>query len=204
MFIWTQQDFEACMEALQDVYDMMHGKIRFLFKINRPLEPAHGFSAATPVPSFVRLTHWIESQQGIYRHPSLKAFVHHGGGNSFNEAVYFGVPQLVLSQWLDTHEYGSLAEQYGLGLRSSRPPHIETTDLRQQLLRLLGPEWAKFKSNASVWALRSKLGGGPAAAAKMLEVYADNVKNEAAHATKKTEMISSYTVAPAAFAAVSV
>lgn len=208
MFIWTHAEFEAIIEALKDVYDMSGGKTRFLFKINRPIQssaqsgtPATSTPTPTPapgsmtrsrteedvnfaatlsdsLPSYIKVTNWIECQHAVYRHPALKVFVHHGGGNSFNEAVHFAVPQLVLSQWLDTHEYGSLAAQFGFGLRSARPPLIETTDVREKLLELLGPRWTQYKSKASVWSLRSKLGGGPKAAAKIIECHAENQKNE--------------------------
>ncbi|CAO1637611.1 unnamed protein product [Parajaminaea phylloscopi] len=178
MFVWTAEQLSACIEALRDVHDLTGSKTRFLLKVNRPVGPDNDFTSLAQLPAYIKLTHWIECQQSVYRHPAVKVFVHHGGGNSFNEAVYFGLPQLVLSQWLDTHEYASLAQRFGLGLQSSSPPHLQTIDIREKLLRLLGPEWSKFKANANLWSIRSKLGGGPAAAARLLEVHAENAKGQ--------------------------
>ena len=171
MFIWLEHEFWNCIQALKDVHKLRGGKIRFLFKMNRPLDSEKTF-AIDAIPSYIRLTNWIASQQSVYSHPALKAFVHHGGGNSFNEAVFFGVPQLVLSQWLDTHEYGVLAEKFGFGIRSSRPPYIETGDIRDKLLYILGPQWSALKSSAVTWSLRTRLAGGPAAAARIVESHA--------------------------------
>ncbi|KAL4964344.1 glycosyltransferase [Aspergillus stella-maris] len=124
------------------------------------------------VPPFIRLTTWIESQHAVYAHPALKAFVHHGGGNSFNEAVHFAVPQLVLSRWLDTHEYAGYAEQFGLGLRSANPPSIEAADVEGKILALLGSNWEGFKDNCRAWAMRSRLGGGAETAAEIVLFHA--------------------------------
>lgn len=193
MFIWTASEYQALLHALEDVYDMTGRRTRFLFKTNRPIrassQPDSAIYSPADLPSYVKMTNWIDDQHAVYRHPALKVFVHHGGGNSFNEAVYFGIPQLVLSQWLDTHEYGSLAATFGIGLRSSNPPHIKSIDVRDKLLDLLGEKWAGYKSKASVWSLRSKLGGGAKAAAKVIECHATNQMNEkAAMGLMKVEM----------------
>ena len=177
MFIWQESEFWPFVAALQNVYALRQGKVRFLFKINKPLA-ADGNAdflshASKTLPDYIRITTWIDSQQSVYQHPALAAFVHHGGGNSFNEAVFYGIPQLVLSQWLDTHELASLAEQFGIGLRSSRPPRIEKDDVQAKLLKLLSEESRdSFKIQAKAWALRSKLGGGAAAAAEIIECHA--------------------------------
>ncbi|PWN18542.1 mannosyltransferase-like protein [Microstroma glucosiphilum] len=181
MFIWTSGEFQAITSALQDVYHATNCKTRFIFKVNKPeVDKCFlPFLETGKIPSFIHLTTWIDSQQFVYRHPALKAFVHHGGGNSFNEAVYFAVPQLVLSQWIDTHEYASLTERFGLGLRSAEPPTIHRADVRDKLLELLAPaRWEQFKSNSCLWSLRSRLGGGPRAAAQFIECHALNIARE--------------------------
>ena len=172
MFIWHEQEFWAFVEALKSVYTMRNGRLRFVFKINAPIKSDWGFSVAS-LPSYIKLTTWIDSQESVYQHAALKAFVSHGGGNVFNEAVYYGVPQLILSQWLDTHELGSLAERFGFGLRSANPPRIEPADVQKKLLYMLGAGRNSLKSKATTWALRSKLGGGAAAAAKIIECHAE-------------------------------
>jgi hypothetical protein len=184
MFIWTEEDYLNCIQALTSVYQTLRGQVRFIIKINRPVEASRDFAKAE-LP-YVLQVHWVESQQAIYRYPSLKVIVHHGGGNMFNEAVYFGVPQLILSQWLDTHELGRLATAFGFGLQSARPPAIEARDVRLKLLHLLGPEWTTFKSYANTWATRSKLGGGAQAASTVIIAHAESQKLSKAHNHKRT------------------
>lgn len=193
MFIWTAAEFQAMILALQSVHEITDRKTRFIFKVNKPLA-SQSFCPllqADNVPAFIHLTSWIDSQQSLYRHPALKAFVHHGGGNSFNESVYYAIPQLVLSQWIDTHEYASLTERFGLGLRSSKPPEI--LDVRDRLLELLTPgRWEHFKSNASLWSLRSRLGGGPRAAAQIMECHALNLARKARSDSKSSLLAYSF------------
>ncbi|KAH8690244.1 putative glycosyltransferase [Talaromyces proteolyticus] len=173
MFIWQRHEFWNCIAGFETVYKKKDGHIRFLFKINFPVDSRHGLFSTDELPSYVRLTNWIEDQSAIYSHPALKAFIHHGGGNSFNEAVYYGIPQLVLSQWLDTHEYANYAHELGLGLRSDRPPHIDAQDIAAKILTLLGPLWPTFKSRCQIWAVRSHIAGGASSAAKIVLSHAE-------------------------------
>lgn len=173
MFIWQRHEFQNCVAGFEAAYKKRGGRMRFLFKINFPIDSSRGFST-DELPAYVRLTSWIENQHAIYSHPALKAFIHHGGGNSFNEAVYFAIPQLVLSQWLDTHEYANYANVFGLGLRSERPPFVEADDIEDKILTLLGPLWHTYKSNCQTWAVRSRIGGGAAAAAKIILTHAES------------------------------
>ncbi|KHN93740.1 UDP-glucuronosyl/UDP-glucosyltransferase [Metarhizium album ARSEF 1941] len=180
MFIWQKKEFWACIGAFEAIYRKRQGRIRFLFKMNAP-PPAvkeanpHLFSVTSgELPPYVRLTSWIEDQHAVYSHRALKLFVHHGGGNSFNEAVYFGVPQLILSQWLDTHEYAMCAEKFGIGLRSARPPLIQQDEMEARVLAILGPQWPNFKVNCQAWAMRSQIGGGTVSAAKIILGHAES------------------------------
>jgi len=173
MFIWQRHEFWNCIAGFEAAYKSREGRVRFLFKLNFPIDSHRGFSIEE-LPSYIRLTNWIENQHAVYSHPALKVFIHHGGGNSFNEAVYFAIPQLVLSQWLDTHEYAKYAEQFRLGLRSARPPHIDVADIEAKILTLLGPLWPTYKSNCQTWAVRNQLSGGTASAAKLILSHAES------------------------------
>ncbi|UZJ55945.1 hypothetical protein CBS101457_005265 [Exobasidium rhododendri] len=173
MFIWTEADYSNCIQGLKAVYQSMRGQVRFIIKINKALVASRNFKMSN-LPPYILQTHWIESQQAVYQHSALKVVVHHGGGNMFNEAVYYGIPQLILSQWLDTHELGQLATTFGFGLQSAKPPAIEEGDIHVKLIQLLGSEWTAFKSHANAWATRSKLGGGASAASKVIIAHAES------------------------------
>ncbi|TKY88094.1 hypothetical protein EX895_003190 [Sporisorium graminicola] len=143
----------------------------------RKIEAEKGYSLITLSEfeglEYVRFTHWVHDQRRIYKHPALKVVIHHGGGNSFNEAVHYGLAQMVLSQWSDTHEYAILAERFGLGLRSKHAPYIDEKDMVKKMLRLLqGEEAEKIRHNAKVWSMRSRIAGGAPAAARLIEAQA--------------------------------
>lgn len=171
MFVWDSEEFLSFIKALKVVYNRLDGNVRFLFKAPCDATANAGLEEKA-LPPYIRISSWVKDQHEIYRHPALKAFVHHGGGNSFNEAVYYGVPQLIISQWLDTHEFASLVERFKLGLQSCCPPRIKSKDVQMKLLELLGPRWHEMKAASMSWSIRSKLGGGPSAAAKILISHA--------------------------------
>jgi UDP:flavonoid glycosyltransferase YjiC (YdhE family) len=47
-----------------------------------------------------------------------RVFVTHGGASSLREAIYFGVPTIVLPGWLDQFGNGARVVHHGLGLRA--------------------------------------------------------------------------------------
>lgn len=168
MFVWSEKEFQQMILAFETVHKHFQGNVRFLFKAS--LKDGHSAKAGLTEKQseYIRLSGWIEDQNAVYQHPALKVFIHHGGGNSFNEAVYFGIPQLIIGQWLDHHEYGFLVERYGMGLRCKKAPLINSTSISTCLLRLLGPEWKSMKQSSVQWSIRSQLAGGPKTAAKLL------------------------------------
>lgn len=234
MFLWTDAEVRSCLRAFERLYEQSGGKIKLLFKLNKPKRTPNNTGASTPTapissPDFeekqrtvmgsarpvgasnlvsekladaiknvtprrktdadkgysqftlsefegleyVRFTRWVHDQRSIYKHPALRVVIHHGGGNSFNEAVHYALPQMILSQWFDTHEYAILAERFGIGLRSKHAPKIDENDLVNTMTRLLqGPEAEKIRRNAKVWSIRSRNAGGAPAAARLIEAQA--------------------------------
>lgn len=241
MFLWTDKEVRACLRAFERLYSQSGGKIKLLFKLNKPKRgpnspgaesPINGLSSTDASPcidekrpilesrrpsgastlveemgeklseaiknniklrrktdaekgysqhtlsefeglEYVRFTRWVHDQRSIYKHPSLRVVIHHGGGNSFNEAVHYGLPQMVLSQWFDTHEYAILAERFEIGLRSKHAPYVDEDDLVQKMTRLLrGDEAEKIRRNTKVWSTRSRNAGGALAAARLIETQA--------------------------------
>ena len=72
-----------------------------------------GFSEAyRNVPDNVILGSWFP-QPSIVEQCDL--FIHHGGNNSFCEALYFGVPSLIMSYCWDGHDNALRAVQTGVG-----------------------------------------------------------------------------------------
>lgn len=69
------------------------------------------------VPNNVYLGSWFP-QPSIVEQASL--FIHHGGNNSYSEALHFGVPSLIMPYCWDGHDNGLRAEQTGTGVNMQR------------------------------------------------------------------------------------
>ncbi|MEM6371264.1 MAG: nucleotide disphospho-sugar-binding domain-containing protein, partial [Pseudomonadota bacterium] len=85
------------------------------------------------VPDNVYLGEWFP-QPSIVSQSDV--FIHRGGNNSFCEALYFGVPSLVMPYCWDGHDNGLRAHQTGVGSVLSRRDWTES-QLTQALRDLL-------------------------------------------------------------------
>ncbi|KAH6679088.1 hypothetical protein B0J14DRAFT_290540 [Halenospora varia] len=89
----------------------------------------------------VRVLEWISVDPlTILNTGHIVCSVHHGGSNSFHEALSVGIPQIVLPCWLDTFEFANRVEYLRIGIHGSRTaaPHVEAEELLSALLRVLG------------------------------------------------------------------
>ena len=77
----------------------------------------HWRDAYADVPDNVFVDSWFP-QSSVVEQASL--FIHHGGNNSFCEALYFGVPSLVMPYCWDGHDNARRAEETGVGRRLHR------------------------------------------------------------------------------------
>jgi hypothetical protein len=73
----------------------------------------------------VRIVPWLAPEpSALLEEHTVICAVHHGGANSFLEAVAAGVPQVVLPVWIDCFDFANRAEVLGVGLwgnRTARP-----------------------------------------------------------------------------------
>lgn len=94
-----------------------------------------GFTEAyRNVPDNVVLGAWF-SQPPIVAQSDL--FIHHGGNNSFCEALFFGVPSLVIPYCWDGHDNALRAVQTGAGRSLNRSDWSEA-ELKSAITDLLG------------------------------------------------------------------
>jgi MGT family glycosyltransferase len=86
------------------------------------------------VPGNVRLDKWYP-QPAVLPHVSL--FIHHGGNNSFNEALYFGKPAIIMPYCWDGLDNATRIQDTGYG---AKLPRYEWTDaeLAGTIDRLIG------------------------------------------------------------------
>jgi MGT family glycosyltransferase len=68
-------------------------------------------------PDNVHLQAWFP-QPAVVPHADL--FIHHGGNNSFNEALFFGKPAIIMPYCWDGHDNASRIEDTGYGRKLSR------------------------------------------------------------------------------------
>ncbi|VVO26572.1 glycosyltransferase [Pseudomonas fluorescens] len=66
----------------------------------------------TTVPDNVYLDSWF-AQPAVLKECQL--FIHHGGNNSFCEALFFGLPSLIIPYCWDGHDNAARAEEVGVG-----------------------------------------------------------------------------------------
>jgi MGT family glycosyltransferase len=108
--------------------------------------------ATFPARFFVNVGGFLESYQSVpdnvylgswFPQPSIVAqadlFIHHGGNNSFCEALHFGVPSLIMPYCWDGHDNALRAEQTGTGIRMRRDSWT-TERLVEAMTALLGDE----------------------------------------------------------------
>jgi len=86
------------------------------------------------VPDNVYLDGWLPQPSVVSQ---CDLFIHHGGNNSFCEALYFGVPSLVMPYCWDGHDNAQRAVETGVGLRLDRASWT-AQDLVSAMSALLG------------------------------------------------------------------
>jgi len=114
------------------------------------------------VPDNVYVGSWFP-QPSVVAQSSL--FIHHGGNNSFCEALTFGVPSLVMPYCWDGHDNARRAEETGVGRALDRY-RWEPAELAESIRSLLAdePMRARLQQNA----VRMKAHGGARRAAERI------------------------------------
>ncbi|MDW5323999.1 macrolide family glycosyltransferase [Plantactinospora sp. KLBMP9567] len=126
-----------------------------------PTDPA----ALGPLPANV-IAHRSVPQPEVLSRAAL--FVTHGGVNSVNEALYAGVPMLVVPQGADQSLVASRVVELGAGLA------IRTEDVNVEVVRALAQrllDEPRFRAAASTLQVAQRQAGGYSRAADELERY---------------------------------
>ncbi len=105
------------------------------------------------VPDNVYLGAWFPQPSVV---AECDLFIHHGGNNSFCEALSFGVPSLVMPYCWDGHDNAERAAETGVGLRLDRAAWTPT-ELSSAIAALLGdrPMRERLIANAAKMAAAS-------------------------------------------------
>ncbi|CAG7831244.1 unnamed protein product [Allacma fusca] len=80
------------------------------------------------LPKNVFAAKWFP-QQDVLAHPKCKGFVTQGGSISYQQAVFHGVPLIVVPVWGDQGYVARTAEYHGIGI------HLELADITEETLK---------------------------------------------------------------------
>jgi MGT family glycosyltransferase len=122
------------------------------------------------VPDNVLLGSWFP-QPSVVAQADL--FIHHGGNNSFCEALHFGVPSLIMPYCWDGHDNAIRAAQTGVGQSLDRSAWTPA-DLRGAIEGLLTNQPMRIQLDAISAAMRQNPGTETAATAIMGVVTDDH------------------------------
>ncbi|KAI1416426.1 glycosyltransferase family 1 protein [Hypoxylon sp. FL1857] len=129
--------------------------IQVLWKCPKPSKEEEQPSANTDIfGDRIRILSWLPSTPVacLTASDSILAYVHHGGSNSFHEAIGAGVPQVVCPVWLDTYDFARRVEMIGVGVRGNEntAPYVKSDDFVAALDRVIGnsAEAQKFRETA--------------------------------------------------------
>ncbi|EJT74266.1 hypothetical protein GGTG_08109 [Gaeumannomyces tritici R3-111a-1] len=146
---------------------------KFDFPLDEPGCDMHNVLGRYMDAGRVKIVEWVEPEPiAVLQEPNIVLAVHHGGANSFLEAVSAGVPHVVLGVWMDTYDFANRAEYLGIGIWGNKrsKPGCRPEELGPALVDvLMGPRSAQMKLKAAELArLCASNGGGREMAARTI------------------------------------
>jgi len=94
-----------------------------------------------PLLPRVKITPWLTPDPlALLLSGTIILSIHHGGANSFYEALKAGVPHLVLPVWFDTYDFAAKVEFLGVGLYGSKSsaPRIGAEEFAEKVGVMVG------------------------------------------------------------------
>lgn len=172
IYFYSREDYDRLRACFVALHERMPS-VRILWKIparDQRVQPVPS-AAEDPLPEYMLRVDWVPDVHRVLAHPALAVVMHHGGGNSYNEAVAYGVTQFCVSQWVDTHDIGLCVQHAGVGLWADKSPAFVVDDMVPKLERLLKDEDMTFRRTAFAWGLRAAQAGGARRAADLVEAH---------------------------------
>ncbi|KAF3136148.1 hypothetical protein TWF703_005793 [Orbilia oligospora] len=127
--------------------------------------------------SRVKIVRWLEnSPMDLLNTGDIVCNVHHGGANSFYEALWAGVPHVILPKWFDNYDMAARAEWLGVGVWASRKtaPDENAEELAAGILTVLedSPRATGIKEKCAKYGTIAQASGGRKQAADKIGEYA--------------------------------
>ncbi|QEX24842.1 glycosyl transferase family 1 [Hypericibacter adhaerens] len=134
---------------------------RFLMNVGDYIDQYHD------VPGNVHLEKWYPQPAVI---PHVDLFIHHGGNNSFNEALYFGKPAIIMPYCWDGLDNATRIQDTGYGAKLPRYAWSDD-ELAGTIARLIGDGAMKLKLGTCARYMQSQ--NGPEKAARLIARVAE-------------------------------
>ncbi|KAI0342292.1 UDP-Glycosyltransferase/glycogen phosphorylase [Trametopsis cervina] len=167
LFAYNKEDVENVVSAIRrarEAGDKMDFQV--LWKLNGMKEYEDVLRTGLgDAADDVRCENWIEAPMlAVLQHPNVVGFVHHGGANSFHEAAYAAVPQIILPQWVDLYDFAVRAEWLRLGIYANKgfEAQIKAEQLADAFVKVLVDEGGAWKKRAVEISEACHRGGGVA------------------------------------------
>ncbi|MFI1798850.1 glycosyltransferase [Streptomyces sp. NPDC020379] len=150
--------------CMVEVARRLEGRHQVLWKLSK--EQQRLLPPQESLPANLRIESWVPSQHDVLAHPNVKVFFTHGGGNGFNEGVYFGKPLVVRPLWVDCFDQAVRGRDFGISLTLDRPQTLTVGDVVDKLTRVLNTP--SFTEKAQRLGALQRAAGGRETAASLL------------------------------------
>jgi MGT family glycosyltransferase len=114
-----------------------------------------------PIPDNFLVENFVPQLEVLKR---TDVFITHGGMNSLNEALYFGVPVIVVPQQIE--QAFNMRRLKKLGVAQPMPKELTPLSIRQTVYSVLNN--GRYKQNAQTYGAKLRQGGGYKAAAQLI------------------------------------
>ncbi|XP_063964640.1 UDP-glucuronosyltransferase 2C1-like [Lytechinus pictus] len=108
-FLVLDESNMALVKIFMEAFARLPQRVIWLLKTSPPF----------PIPSSIKIVPWLP-QNDVLGHPQTKAIFFHGGHNSYYEAIYHGVPAVVMPIFADQFGVSNRITQFGLGLKLNK------------------------------------------------------------------------------------
>ena len=112
------------------------------------------------------ISSWVP-QVRLLQHNYISMAILHGGSNGVHEALYYGVPCIILPQFVDQFDWGVRVADAGVGVQLL-PHEVTSSSIKETIVRI---EAGEYPNKAQKMKMIMRRGGGVTKAADLVEYY---------------------------------
>lgn len=106
----------------------------------------------------IKIIEWIPSMKQLLNSRKVILNIHHGGANSFQEALYYGIPQIIIPFWSDCYGIARRCKEIGLGLTINNSRNFNIKEIEYIIETMLTNE--NYTKTSKFWKKRCLREGG--------------------------------------------